>query len=302
MGRGLGKGLQALIPGMVKDEEPNSHAESVTEVELSAIEPNRDQPRKHFDPEALNELARSIEEHGVIQPLVVRPLDNGRYQLVVGERRWRACQQIGLAVVPVVIRDWDNQKTAEVALIENIQRQDLNPLEEAFAFRTLMDDFRMTQEQLAKRIGKSRSYIANSLRLIHLPESTQELIASGKLSSGHAKVILGLDDPQEQAKVASLVVEGGWSVRKTEEEVRSILPQKDSQRTSPPPGGMPLKNSAAIPQRIDPDIFAMEERLRSWLKTKVKIRHNGEQGHIEISYFSPEDLQRLFDAFFSEAE
>ncbi|WP_170292099.1 ParB/RepB/Spo0J family partition protein [Heliobacterium mobile] len=217
LGRGLGKGLEALIPSMAETTDDGS---SIIEVKLEQIEPNQNQPRKYFDSESLDELARSISEHGVIQPMVVRKIGKDRYQLIVGERRWRACRQAGIEKVPVIIKEWDEQTIAEVALIENIQRQDLNPIEEALAYRILMDEYNVTQDQLAKRLGKSRSYIANTLRLLHLAEPIRSFIAEGKLTAGHGKVILSIENIDEQKELAERIVEKGWSVRRTEEEIR----------------------------------------------------------------------------------
>ncbi|MZP29661.1 ParB/RepB/Spo0J family partition protein [Heliobacterium undosum] len=312
MGRGLGKGLEALIPGITTNEESPKDIQSATEIDLNHIEPNRDQPRKHFDHEALEELARSIAEHGVIQPLVVRPLGKDHYQLIVGERRWRACRQLGLTKVPVIIRDWDEKTVAEVALIENIQRENLNPIEEAQAFRSLMDDHQMTQEQMAKRVGKSRSYIANALRLLSLPAPVQAMVSTGKLTAGHAKVIVAIDDESVQETFALKAAEENWSVRRMEEEVRQRNQDAEKAFIVDEPGAENIDNSKAhmqissapvtekprlkaAPLTVNPEISAMEERLRSILQTQVRIRSNGSTGFIELSFFSSDELQRLCD-------
>ncbi|ABZ83649.1 chromosome partitioning protein parb, putative [Heliomicrobium modesticaldum Ice1] len=312
MGRGLGKGLEALIPGITTNEELSNDSQSAMEIDLDQIEPNLDQPRKHFDHEALEELARSIAAHGVIQPLVVRPIGKDRYQLIVGERRWRACRQLGLTKVPVIIRDWDEKTVAEVALIENIQRENLNPIEEAQAFRALIDDHQMTQEQLAKRVGKSRSYIANALRLLSLPAPVQAMVSTGKLTAGHAKVIVAIDDASVQETFALKAAEENWSVRRMEEVVRQRNQEakkdfifdapvavndesdkRDDQITPVPVQEKPRLR--ATPPTVNPDISAMEERLRSKLQTQVRIRANGAMGFIELCFYSSDELQRLCD-------
>lgn len=322
MGRGLGKGLEALIPGITAVEETKIETQAATEVELSRIEPNRDQPRKYFDQEALEELARSIAEHGVIQPLVVRPFGKDHYQLIVGERRWRACQQLGMVKVPVIIREWDEKTVAEVALIENIQRENLNPIEEALAFRSLMDDHQMTQEQMAKRVGKSRSYIANSLRLLTLPASLQEMVSMGRLTAGHAKVIVSVADVAEQEKLALQGADENWSVRRMEEEVRlrnqqifergsdTVIEKADTGKEGDDQsvtldGGAPVTTKPrvkAAPLAPNPEVSSMEERLRSILQTQVRIRSNGSTGFIELSFFSSDELQRLCDYLLGSEE
>ncbi|MDD2421024.1 MAG: ParB/RepB/Spo0J family partition protein [Heliobacteriaceae bacterium] len=290
--RGLGKGLQALIPDLGKDSNLSQATGGVKEMALARIEPNRRQPRKNFDQKALDELAASIDAHGVIQPLVVRPIDQGRYQLIVGERRWRACRQLGLEKVPVVIKDWDDRKTAEVCLIENIQRQDLNPLEEAVALRALIEEFQLTQEQVARQVGKSRSYIANAQRLLQLSATVQGMIADGRLSTGHAKVILSVVDPGRQEELAAEVIANGWTVRQTEAAVRR-------QAAPESPASIPDGEQAKTKSReTDPFLTMLEERLRSSLKTRVKVRNSGDQGQIEISYYSEDDLQRIVEILF----
>ncbi|QGG46997.1 ParB/RepB/Spo0J family partition protein [Heliorestis convoluta] len=317
LGRSLGKGLDALIPSLpqIKQEE-DDQKEEVSEITLEQIDPNPEQPRKNFEPEALAELASSIQEHGLIQPLVVRSVGKGRYQLIVGERRWRACKSIGLNKVPVIIKNWDDQKVAEIALIENIQRKNLTPVEEAEAFRSLLEDFSLTQEELAKRVGKSRTYITNSLRLLQLNEKVQSMINMGQITTGHAKAIMALSDGQDQELMAQTVLEEGWSVRKTEDQIREKLgrekkvkePLDENNRgygevtVNPKDKDIPDKGRAEKRTYKDPEIIALEERMRTWLKTQVKIKHYGEKGTIEISYYSLEDLQRVFDCFFDEQE
>ena len=207
---GLGKGLDALF----MDNDTNDTG--VVTLRLSQIEPNREQPRKVFNEEALNELADSIREHGVLQPLLVRPLPGGVYQLVAGERRWRASRMAGLQEVPVVIREMDEEQAMEIALIENLQREDLNAIEEASGYKLLMERYNMTQEQVAKRVGKSRPAIANALRLLNLPEPVLEMVEEGEVSPGHARALLSFDDPQRMMDVAQKVRTGKYSVRDIE--------------------------------------------------------------------------------------
>ncbi|MCW2278271.1 ParB/RepB/Spo0J family partition protein [Heliophilum fasciatum] len=331
--------MQALIPEETRPENKEDDSKKLRIVPLSSIEPNPDQPRKHFDQEALEELSKSIQEHGIIQPLVVRPIDQNRFQLVVGERRWRASHLAGLESVPVVVRDWDDQKTAEISLIENIQRRDLNPLEEALAFRSLLNDFHLTQEQLAVRVGKSRSYITNSLRLLQLPVKLQQYLVDAVLTMGHAKAILALQNQQDQNDLADEVIDKGLNVRQTEELVKcwnqpmqSVTLVQETQQQVASTNQEPLANHQANLQQVpvirhtkktilfssdeqpkttkvdsatqsaleanpeDHAVTEMAERLRSWLKTAVKIKSQGQQGHIEISFYSHEDLQRIIDS------
>ncbi|KAB2953963.1 ParB/RepB/Spo0J family partition protein [Heliorestis acidaminivorans] len=275
----------------IMDQEQEK--DDVTEIYLDQIDPNPDQPRKHFENNAIEELAASIEEHGLIQPLVVRPTNKGRYQIVVGERRWRACKTIGIQKVPVLVRSWDNQKVAEIALIENIQRQDLSPLEEAEAYKTLLQDFKLTQEELARRVGKSRTYITNTLRILQLNQKVQDMIGRGQISIGHAKVILALPDAEEQEMIAHKIIDQGWSVRKAEEHIRDKVGREKKVTKKP-------EDDDTKKDKKDPEIIELEERMRSWLKTQVKIKDQGQKGSIEITYYSLEDLQRIFDCFFDE--
>ena len=224
---GLGKGLDALF----LDNSTEERGGSVT-VSLNDIEPNRDQPRKDFDEEALSELAESIALHGVIQPLLVRPISDGGYQLVAGERRWRASRMAGLTEVPVFIREMSDRQVAEVALIENLQREDLNPLEEAKGYAQLMKDYSLTQEQVAKSVGKSRPAVANAMRILELPEEVLEYVRNGKLSAGHARTLLPIKDKQTLLKLAEEIVLKDISVRETERIVKSLVnPKKEKSPT-----------------------------------------------------------------------
>lgn len=276
--KGLGKGLGALIPGIDPTERER---QGVVELEIGQIKPNPDQPRKEFDEVRLEELALSIKEHGIVQPVIVRKVGDG-YELVAGERRWRAAQLAGLTKVPALVREFTEAERMEIALIENLQREDLNPLEEAEAYRALMDAFGLTQEALAKRLGRSRSQVANTLRLLQLPDRVQEEIRAGRLSMGHAKVLGGVEDPAELVALAEKVVSEGLSVRELEELLR---PREKRERPR-------AKARAELP----PDLAAVERRLREQLGTPVKLHWSGERGRVEITFFGEEGLNRLLEA------
>lgn len=275
---GLGKGLGALIPQMEEGE-----AGTTREIRLDDITPNPFQPRKEFDEEKLAELAASIREHGLIQPLAVRPVGD-RFQLIAGERRWRASRIAGLSVVPVIIHEVDERGLMEMALVENLQREDLNPLEAAQAYRRLLDEFQLTQEEVASRVGKSRPAVSNTLRLLTLPEPVQEAVANGSLSEGHARALLGLGDPKDVLKVWNQIKEQGLSVRSTEQLVRRMV-RGVSRET-------PVRRTAP---RSDADLRAVEDRLRSTLGTQVRVSGEGKRGWIAVEYYSPEDLTRLLE-------
>jgi ParB family transcriptional regulator, chromosome partitioning protein len=270
---GLGRGLAALIPQ--RSAEPG-----VTEVPLSRIRPNPLQPRRHFDEAELEALAASVAEHGVLLPILVTQTLDG-YQLVAGERRFRAAQLAGLERIPVVIRQVADRDQLELALVENLQRQDLNPIEEANAFRQLIDDFGLTQESVAARVGRARSTIANTLRLLDLDERLQQLIVEGRLTEGHARAIGGLP-PEQQARIADIVVERDLSTRETEELVRRLR--------EPRP-----EKPAAAPQPRDTELERVEEDLRRSLGTKVTLARSRKGGRIIIEYYSEEELGQLYD-------
>lgn len=286
--KGLGRGLGALIP-----EVGPVDREQIQELPLERIRPNPRQPRKEFAPEALAELAASIREHGVVQPVLVRPVDGG-YELVAGERRWRAARAAGLERIPAVVRDISPAKAMEIALIENLQREDLNPVEQAEAYRTLLEEHGLSHEELARRLGKSRPQITNTLRLLQLPRPVQALVASGALSVGHAKVLLGVEDPQRQEQLAARASQDGLSVRALEQEVERL-------RTRPAPtrGGRPRREGR---ERTDPELVALEARLRERFGTPVRIHPGQPRGRIEIHYFGDEDLARLIDALLGGLE
>ena len=268
---GLGKGLEALFAENAVEES----GRAVT-LPIADIEPNRGQPRKQFDDAALADLASSIAQHGVIQPLLVRPLPGGGYQLVAGERRWRASRMAGLSEVPAVVREMSEQEAAELALIENLQRQDLNPMEEAMGYQTLMETYGLTQEEAAKAVGKSRPAVANALRLLHLPQEVAGLVAAGRLTAGHARAILAFEGEEEQRRVARAAVEGGLPVRALEKMAKTAKKEK-KEAASPaafPKDAFTLRSSWLYPSRR-----AGGSRLRK-KGTRVSSRLNFTAGRI----------------------
>jgi len=280
--RGLGKGLGALIP-TPEVVEYNPEQDVVLEISVEEIIPNSFQPRKEFDPEKLQELASSIQEHGVIQPVIVRPrLNNTGYELVVGERRLRACKMIGLEKIPAVIKTLSDQEMTEIALIENIQRENLNPVEEAKAYKRLIEEFGLTQEEVAKKVGKSRPFVANFLRLLQLPSDILDLLADGKVTVGHVRPLLSLVNESLQRQVVKEILERNLSVRETEETVKKIIKDKTSKRI--------LKKKNTPPVFLD-----LQEQLQNKFGTKVLIKDSGKRGKIEIEYYNYDDLQRIID-------
>lgn len=274
---GLGKGLDALFV----DNETTDAGTST--LRISEIEPNRDQPRKHFDEKALAELADSIREHGVIQPLLVRPLEDGSYQLVAGERRWRASRMAGLSEVPVVIQELDDEQVMAIALIENLQREDLNPIEEALGFRNLMETYGMTQEQVAKKLGKSRPAIANALRLLSLPQEVLPMVEAGEISAGHARALLALGEQEEMLRVAKLIGEGKLSVRDVEQ--MSQKAKKAHTKEKPHSG----QEEGFWGENF---LKEMELALEGELGRKIKISGNPKTnvGTVEIPFYNKEEL------------
>ena len=274
----LGRGLSALIP-----EPPSPHTrERPTEVDLDRLTPNRFQPRTVMDEPKLDALSRSIQSSGVIQPIIVRRLGSDTFEIVAGERRWRAAQQAGLLQVPVVVRDVPDDKLLELALIENLQRENLNPIEEAEAYRRLIADYQVTQEQVAAAVGKDRTTVANYVRLLALPPEVQADMAAGVLAMGHARALLGLREPSAQRRAAREVVARGLSVRETEGLVKQL-----GRPTVPRPSGL------APP--VDVHTKAAQDRLRVALGTRVRIVRHGQKGRIEIDFASQSELQRLFE-------
>lgn len=275
MKKSLGKGLNALITSNLVEE-----SEQVTDAELQDVRPNPYQPRKEFDADALAELADSIKEHGIIQPLIVRKSIKG-FELVAGERRLRAAEKAGLTRVPVIVKSYSDQQLMEIALIENLQREDLNPLEEAEAYYKLMEHCSFTQEQLAQKVGKSRPHVANMLRLLHLSDNIRRLVADSKLSMGHARTLLSIEDPKVQWQLANDVVNNDLSVRQLEELVKNLRVSRETKAKKP------IKKEAGLVQ--------VEERLRSRFGTAVQIKKGTKKGKIEIEFYSNEDLQRLLE-------
>lgn len=262
--------------GNIESEKLSYEDASIQEIEIDKIVPNPFQPRKVFEPEALKELADSIKEHGVIQPLVVTKTLNG-YEIVVGERRFRASQLAGLKLVPAIIKEqMIDQTKLEVALIENIQRQELNPIEEAQAYDRLMKTFDLTQEQVAKKVGKSRPAVANTIRLLNLPAEVQRTVIEGKLTEGHARALLGLNDPEKIILLYKKVIESKWNVRQVEEKVRELTQKRSMDGVLP-----------------DPKLMAMESELRIKLGAQVKIQKQGSSGKITIEFYSDEELSEI---------
>ena len=271
---GLGKGLDVLFAENTLEDDART-----VSLPIHEIVPNREQPRKQFDDEALQELADSIAQHGVLQPLLVRPMPDGSYRLVAGERRWRASQMAGLAEVPVVVREMNEQEAAELALIENLQREDLNPMEEALGYQTLMDSYGMTQEQAAQVVNKSRPAVANALRLLRLPQPVAALVAEGSLSAGHARSLLAFEDAETQVAMAHTAVDRGLSVRELERLAKKA--KKD------PPA------TAKKPAHRDSFFDEVALALRENLGRQVKVTGGDKGGMLQIEFFDAEDLQAL---------
>ena len=277
---GLGRGLDALFADNSIEEIAST---SAVKLKIMDIEPNRDQPRKIFDEDALAELADSIAKHGVIQPLLVRPMPDGSYQLVAGERRWRASRMAGLTEVPVVIKELSDDEAMALALIENLQREDLNAIEEAQGIKALMDTLSLTQDEAAERVGKSRPAVANALRLLKLPDSLIALVSDGKLSPGHARALLGFKDEQDIIETADLIIEKGLTVRDVEKLVKK--------RNKEPKAEKPAARRASYYDEV-------ELALTDFLGRKVKVgtKPGKESGVLEIDFFDKDDLTRLADA------
>lgn len=299
--KGLGKGIDSLIPdtGSAKGKTSTNSKPVVKEVvkevikevkvpadtmmKISDIEPNREQPRKSFDKEALEELADSIRQFGIIQPIVVQKKDD-YYEIIAGERRWRAAKLAKIKEVPVVIKEYTKQEVMEIALIENIQRKDLNPIEEALAYKSLIDEYHLKQDELAKRVSKSRAAIANAMRLLRLTDEIQNMLVNDEISMGHARALLALDQEDLQLEAAKVVIEKGLSVRDTEKLVKSIL--------------NPKQVKLPIPSSDDAVYESIATKLREKLGTKVSINHKkGGKGKIEIEYYSKEEFERIFEMF-----
>lgn len=283
--KGLGKGLEALLGNSSNIIEENT----VNTVSVYLIDTNAEQPRKAFDEEKLKELAESIEQHGVIQPIIVQKAGE-RYRIIAGERRFRAARIAGLNEVPVIVRDLSEQEVLEVSLIENLQRENLNAIEEARAIKALMDEHDLTQDDVAKRLGKSRPAIANSTRLLALPEAVQALVSDGKLQAGHCRVLASIPDDALLTATAEQAAEQGWSVRETEQRVQQLLTEKRLEKKQP-------KRS-----KLSNDMKHAQDRLRERLGTKVSLKGDDDKGRIVIEYYSKDELAGIFDLIMGSSE
>lgn len=290
--KGLGKGLDSMIPpkrtarAQAQDSAANKNANKFGEVilKINDVEPNKNQPRRTFNEDSLIELSESIKQHGIVQPLVVAK-QKDYYEIIAGERRWRAAKIAGLKEVPVIIKDYSPQEIMEVALIENIQREDLNPIEEAKAYKNLIDEYNLKQDQVAEKVSKSRTAVTNALRLLKLDDRVQEMLINENISSGHARALLGLDDAEKQYNIATQIFDEKLSVRETEKLVKQI-----NRPEQPPKPKKELKNDFVYRD--------IEEKLKEKIGTKVKInRKTEDKGKIEIEYYSPEELEKILAYF-----
>ena len=285
LGKGLGKGINALIPEGTEEEkviikEVVVKEPAETKVRISQIEPNKSQPRKMFDEDALIELSESIKQYGVLQPLLVQKKDN-YYEIIAGERRWRAAKLAGVKEIPVIIKDYSDQEVVEIALIENIQREDLNPIEEAQAYQRLIKDYRLKQDEVAEKVSKSRAAITNSLRLLKLDTRVQEMVMEGKLSNGHARTIIGIEDGDKQYMIAQKIFDEKLSVREVEKLMRDL--------------DKPQKPAKLLPEN-DFVYRDLEEKFTKIMGTQVSIKNkNNNKGKIEIQYYSQAELERIYD-------
>jgi ParB family chromosome partitioning protein len=285
--KGLGKGLEALFNDVeisTRDsDKPSGAQEGIFFVDINEIKPNNEQPRKSFQEDKIEELAESIAAHGIIQPILVRPSNKG-YEIIAGERRWRAARKASLREVPCIIRELDEEQNFLVSIIENMQRENLNPVEEAEALNQMISRFDMTQEEVSKSIGKSRPYISNALRLLKLPAEIQEMVVRGELTGGHARTLAGIKDEKRQIYIANRVVNENLSVRATEEIANTENEKSSSENPQRPK-----------PRAKNREITSMEENLRRALGTKVEINQGVKRGKIEIEYYSRDELERLLE-------
>lgn len=299
---GLGKGLDSLIPSKPIDDKKKSSEENVSEdskimVSIDKVEPNADQPRKAFDEDALMELSDSIKQHGVLSPLWVHEVKNGKetyYEIIAGERRWRAAKKAGLKEVPVIIMNLTEQEIVEISLIENIQREDLNPIEEALAYKRLLDEFHLKQDEVAERVSKSRTAVTNSMRLLKLDERVQQMVIDEMITTGHARAILGISDLNKQYDFAQRVFDEKLSVRDVEKEVKRLSVEKDNSEKKPE-------------SKIDPKLEAiyndLQEQMKKILGTKVSIiPKDNKKGKVEIEYYTQDELDRIVTLFQSIRE
>ena len=279
---GLGRGLSSLIPA-----DFTADSGVYQEIDIKEVVPNPYQPREHFDEETLTSLSRSITEIGVIQPIVVRELDEGRYELIAGERRWRAAKRANLSAIPAIIRTSDDMSSLETAVVENLHRQDLNALEEAAAYQQLVEVFGLTQEDVARRVGRSRSAVANTLRLLHLPPLVQRLLIEGQLSAGHARALLATPDRSEQERLATLIVEEGLAVRQIEEMLRDEdSAEQDGEDKTPA--------KQADPKVADAGVLELEELLATRLNTRVAVKLGKGPGKLLVDFADLDDLERIY--------
>ena len=294
----LGKGLSSLIPPGEAGSSGGGEGAVLQDVPVADITPNPNQPRVHFDEESLAELTASVQQIGVLQPVLVRPVGTG-FELIAGERRWRAASRAGLATIPAVVRTTDDLASVEHALVENLHRQDLTPLEEAAAYQQLVEDFELTHEQVADRVGKSRSAITNTLRLLGLPPAIQRLLADGRLSAGHARALLGTPDRVLQEELARQAADEGWTVRAVEEAVRAAgvatMPDTPVDETHPSPA--PTGDGAGLTATTrlrPPGLLELEELLADHLETRVSVQMGAKRGRIAIDFADLEDLERIY--------
>jgi len=284
--RALGKGLSSLLPTLGTRSEVMSN--SLLECAIDDIIPNQNQPRKLFNKTSIDELAASIEEKGILQPLIVRKIGGGKYELIAGERRWRASKQIHLETVPVIIKDVENDEVLEIALIENIQREDLNPIEEALAYKELLSTYQHTQDELAKRLGKDRSSIANTLRLLKLPEQIRAFLITGKLTMGHARALLGIENKKLQKKLADEIIDNDLSVREVENWIRKLREDVEEEADTR------SSSAGATVQQARP-FKGLEQELRQILKTHVQIKGTAKNGKLVIHFHSSAELDNLYN-------
>lgn len=289
--KGLGKGLDSMIPDriekvMAKEEKDKQDVSRETLIPINEIEPNRKQPRKHFDEDAIQELSESIKQYGIIQPLIVQKRDK-YYEIIAGERRWRAAKMAGLKEIPVIIKNYSSQEIVEIALIENIQREDLNPIEEALAYQNLIKEFNLKQDEVAERVSKSRTTITNAMRLLKLDNRVQQMLIDDMISGGHARALLAIEEEEIQYQLATKVFDEKLSVRETEKLVKKVLKGADE-----------IKEEVAISKEHIAVFNDIEEKMKKIMGTKVSIkRKNDNNGKIEIEYYSSEELERLLELF-----
>lgn len=290
--RGLGKGIDAMISG--DDTKAKKVVKEVIKevdtIDINKIEPNSNQPRKKFNEDKIHELAESIKQHGLIEPLIVQKGKKGFYTIIAGERRWRAAREAGVKEIPVVVKEYSDQQVMEIALIENIQREDLNAIEEAEAYERLIKDFNLKQDEVAERVSKSRVAITNSLRLLKLDPRVREMIIEDKIKSGHARALLSVTDPEEQYRLAVMIFDNSMSVRETEKMVKKYLADKDK----------PTKEAKKKDTQTELIYKDYEEKLKTVIGTKVNINNKGKgKGKIEIEYFSPDEFDRIIGMMMS---